>query len=119
MAPPDGAVRGVGLDLSFEAIRLCRRRGLTRLVLGTAERLPFRSGAFGAVSCRDVLAHVPDDVKAAREIARVAATGGARLPDDGGPPGVRRASRTSPRTSSGAIRPRSFAVIGRKRRDSS
>ncbi len=73
MAPPDGAVRGVGLDLSFEAIRLCRRRGLTRLVIGTAERLPFRSGTFGAVSCRDVLAHVPDDVKAAREIARVAA----------------------------------------------
>jgi SAM-dependent methyltransferase len=75
MAPPESAVRGVGLDLSFEALRLCRRRGLFRLVLGTAERLPFRSGVFRGVSCRDVLAHVPDDHEAAREIARVAAPG--------------------------------------------
>ncbi|MFI5182065.1 MAG: class I SAM-dependent methyltransferase [Thermoanaerobaculia bacterium] len=75
MAPSSGAVRGVGLDLSFEALRLCRRRGLTRLVLGTAERLPFRSGAFRGVSCRDVLVSVPDDARALREIARVCAPG--------------------------------------------
>ncbi len=73
MAPPRGGVVGVGLDLSFEALRLCRRRGLSRLVLGTAERLPFRSGAFGGVSCRDVLVSVPDVAAAVREISRVAA----------------------------------------------
>ena len=75
MAPPGGGVSGVGLDLSIEALRLCRRRGLSRLVLGTAEQLPFGSGAFGGVSCRDVLVSVPDDAKATREIARVAARG--------------------------------------------
>jgi SAM-dependent methyltransferase len=75
MAPPEGAVRGVGLELSLEALRLCRRRGLSRLVLATAERLPFRSGAFDGVSCRDVLVSVPDDASAVREIARVAAPG--------------------------------------------
>lgn len=75
MAPPQGAVRGVGLDLSFEALCLCRRRGLSRLVIGTAERLPFRSGAFDGISCRDVLVSVADDARTAREIARVAAAG--------------------------------------------
>jgi len=75
MAPPEGAVLGVGLDLSFEALRLCRRRGLSRLVLGTAERLPFRHEAFDGVSCRDVLVSVPDDSKATGEIARVASSG--------------------------------------------
>jgi SAM-dependent methyltransferase len=75
MAPSDGAVKGVGLDLSFEALRLCRRRRLSRLVLGTAERLPFRDSAFDGVSCRDVLVSVPDDSAAVREIARVAAPG--------------------------------------------
>ena len=75
MAPPGGSVRGVGLDLSREALRLCRRRGLSRLVLGRAEALPFRSGAFSGVSCRDVLVSVPDDERALREIARVARSG--------------------------------------------
>jgi len=75
MAPPGGDVRGVGLDLSCEALRLCRRRGLSRLVLGRAEALPFRSGVFSGVSCREVLGHVADDAGALREIARVASLG--------------------------------------------
>ncbi|HUM01081.1 MAG TPA: class I SAM-dependent methyltransferase [Thermoanaerobaculia bacterium] len=75
MAPPGGAVRGVGLDLSLAGLRLCRRRGLSRLVLGRAEELPFRSGVFSGVSCRDALGCVPDDSRALREIARVAGPG--------------------------------------------
>jgi SAM-dependent methyltransferase len=75
MAPPDGAVRGVGIDVSLEALRLCRRRGLERLVRGRAESLPFRGGVFGGVSCRDVLHGVPDDERALCEIARVASPG--------------------------------------------
>jgi SAM-dependent methyltransferase len=75
MAPHEGGVRGVGLDLSFEGLRLCRRRGLSRLVLGNAERLPFRSCSFDGASCRDVLFSVPDDSLALREIARIARAG--------------------------------------------
>jgi SAM-dependent methyltransferase len=75
MAPPEGGVLGVGLDLSFEGLLLCRRRGLSRLVLGTAERLPLRSGSVAGISSRDVLVSVPDDATALREIARVARPG--------------------------------------------
>ena len=75
MAPTSGGVRGVGLDLSFEGLRLCRRRGLGRLVLGRAEELPFSSGVFSGVSCREVLGHVADDARALREIARVSRAG--------------------------------------------
>lgn len=75
MAPPGGDVRGVGLDLSFEGLRFCRRRNLSRLVLGNAEELPFRSGVFSGVSCRDVLGQVVDDARALCEIARVARSG--------------------------------------------
>lgn len=75
MAPPAGGVKGVGLDLSVEGLLLCRRRGLSRLLLGKAEELPFRSGVFSGVSCRDVLVSVPDDMKALHEIARVARPG--------------------------------------------
>ncbi len=72
VAPPGRGVRGTGLDLSLSGLLLCRRRSLTRLVLGRAERLPFRSGSFDGVSCRDVLVSVTDDGLALREIARVA-----------------------------------------------
>ena len=75
MAPPEGGVVGVGLDLSLEGLLFCRRRGLTRMVLGTAERLPFRPETFHALSSRDVLVSVPDDGLALREIARVSRRG--------------------------------------------
>lgn len=75
MAPPGGTVRGIGVDVSLEALRFCRRRGLALLVRGSAESLPFRRGVFAGVSCRDVLVSVPDDVRALREIARVASPG--------------------------------------------
>lgn len=69
-----GAV-GVGLDLSFEALRFSRRRGLARLVLGSVEALPFRDGSFDAVATRDMLVCVPDDARALGEMARVARPG--------------------------------------------
>jgi SAM-dependent methyltransferase len=72
MAPPGGSVRGIGVDVSIEALRLCRRRGLEHLVRGSAENLPFRNGVFSGVSCRDVLHSVSDDGRALREIARIA-----------------------------------------------
>ncbi len=72
VAPSGSGLMATGLDLSLPALLLCRRRALRCLVLGTAERLPFRGGAFDGVSCRDVLVSLRDDGLALREIARVA-----------------------------------------------
>ena len=65
-----------GIDSSLCALSLARRRGRGRLVCGSIEALPFRSLSFAGVLCRDVLYMVPDEVRAAREIARVLAPGG-------------------------------------------
>jgi SAM-dependent methyltransferase len=65
-----------GIDASLRALSLARRRGRDRLVCGSVEALPFRSHAFAGVLCRDVLYMVPDEARAAREIARVLAPGG-------------------------------------------
>lgn len=62
-----------GLDLFPEAIRFSRERGLTRLIAGSVESLPFTESSFDAVVSLDVLYHaaVADDRHAARELARV------------------------------------------------
>ncbi len=45
-------------------------------VLGVAEEMPFRDACFDAVICLNVLEHVKDPFKAAREITRVLKPGG-------------------------------------------
>lgn len=65
-----------GVDASLRALRFARRRGAAPLVCASVEALPFREGIFAAVLSRDVLYMVPDDARAAREMARVLAPGG-------------------------------------------
>ncbi|MER3495551.1 MAG: methylase [Armatimonadota bacterium] len=65
-----------GLDMSDEALRLAQTRGLTRLVRGDAQALPWPRDSFAAVVTLDTLEHVPDDGLAMREIARVLRPGG-------------------------------------------
>jgi SAM-dependent methyltransferase len=65
-----------GVDVSLRALGFARRRGAAPLVCASVEVLPFRRGAFAAVLSRDVLYMVPDDARAAREMARVLAPGG-------------------------------------------
>jgi SAM-dependent methyltransferase len=74
----DLAVPGpaVGVDVSLRALGFARRRGAAPLVCASVEALPFRAGSFAAALSRDVLYMVPDDARAAREIARVLAPGG-------------------------------------------
>jgi len=66
----------VGVDVSLRALGFARRRAAAPLVCAAVEALPFRTASFQAALSRDVLYMVPDDARAAREIARVLAPGG-------------------------------------------
>jgi SAM-dependent methyltransferase len=72
--------RAVGLDLSEEALRFCRSRGVA-VVGGSLRALPFPDARFDCVTSFDVLYHrwVEDDAAAVRELARVLAPGGLLL----------------------------------------
>ena len=47
----------VGLEISFEGVRLARSRGLTTIVQGSVSALPFADSSFDAVVSIDVLCH--------------------------------------------------------------
>ncbi|MCK4412187.1 MAG: class I SAM-dependent methyltransferase [Candidatus Eisenbacteria sp.] len=68
----------VGLDFSAEALRLARRRALSRLVRASIVTLPVRSESLDIILSADVLYHrgVPDDLAALREAARCLRPGG-------------------------------------------
>ena len=72
--------RAVGVDLSEEALRFCRTRGVAA-ALGGLMALPFPDGAFDCVTSFDVIYHrwVEDDAAAVREMARVLRPGGLLL----------------------------------------
>ena len=66
------AARVVGLDPALDALRRARRRAPdARLVCGSAEALPFRSGAFETVVSGFVLCSVSDPTRALAEVRRV------------------------------------------------
>jgi SAM-dependent methyltransferase len=66
----------VGVDISREALRRARARGVAPLVLAQGERLPFPDGAFRAVACLGNLEHFLDPAAGARELRRVLASDG-------------------------------------------
>jgi SAM-dependent methyltransferase len=71
-----GDAEAVGLDSSPLALAYTVGRGVARAVLGDAQRLPFRPGAFGAAVSLDTLEHLPDDRAAVRELLRCLEPGG-------------------------------------------
>lgn len=76
--------RGVGIDISPEALALCRQRGV-RVARASLLALPFPDETFEALTSFDVLYHawVSDDEAAVVEMARVLRPGGillARVP---------------------------------------
>jgi SAM-dependent methyltransferase len=72
--------RAAGIDLSPEAIRFCRERGV-RSARASLLALPFPAATFDVVTSFDVVYHdwVPDDRAAVAEMARVLRPGGALL----------------------------------------
>ena len=69
--------RVFGIDYSFDAALHVRRTSSVPVVVGDMTRMPFRSGAFDAVTSGETLEHLDDDAAAAREIGRVLREGGA------------------------------------------
>lgn len=70
-------IKVVGMDVSFEALQRAkeraRRYGISyQLVLGDAENLPFKDGAFDFSFVHDGLHHLPDAYGGVREMMRVA-----------------------------------------------
>jgi SAM-dependent methyltransferase len=75
-----GRGRAVGVDLSEDALRFCRSRGV-QAARASVLALPFGPAAFDLVTSFDVLYHrwVTDDRAAVFELARVLAPGGLLL----------------------------------------
>ena len=72
--------RAFGVDVSQEALRLCRERGVSA-VLASVERLPVATESVDCVTSFDVLYHrwIRDDAAAVAEMARVLRPGGLAL----------------------------------------
>jgi SAM-dependent methyltransferase len=72
--------RSVGVDISEDALRFCRVRGVT-VARASVVNMPFENETFDVVTCLDVLYHrwVTQDAAAVRELARVLRPGGVLL----------------------------------------
>lgn len=70
--------RGIGLDLSADALRLARKKRLRLLQLASVTDLPIASESVDLVFSNDVLQHLPegDDARALSEARRVLKPGG-------------------------------------------
>ena len=64
-----------GIDTSREMVKRAKKTG-KRVLLGSAERLPFGDGSFGTALCLFTVLNMCDCAKAVREMARVLEPGG-------------------------------------------
>src|SRR5437588_2198585 len=73
----EAARRGaIAVGVDYDAAELRKTRALcgavrVTLIVADAAHLPFADGGFHAVICTETLEHLPDDVRAIAEIARV------------------------------------------------
>jgi 2-polyprenyl-3-methyl-5-hydroxy-6-metoxy-1,4-benzoquinol methylase len=66
----DRGYRVTGIDYAFDAALYSTRAGVPSVV-GDLTKMPFRDGAFDAMTTGETLEHLDDDAAAAREIGRV------------------------------------------------
>jgi len=64
----------VGCDMDFHSVS--KHRNIRKLVLGSADGLPFEDGSFDLITCNMVVEHLSDPAKAFSEMARVLSPGG-------------------------------------------
>ncbi|MBL8022459.1 MAG: class I SAM-dependent methyltransferase [Leptospirales bacterium] len=65
-----------GIDMSPEAIAFGQQFTTAKLMVGNAEKLPFKDKSFDAIVSTDAFEHIPDDNAAMREAFRVLRPGG-------------------------------------------
>lgn len=68
-----------GLEPSSRGAELARARGVGKVVEAAIEAMPFGDASFDLISCLDVIEHIEDDVRALRELRRVARPGASLL----------------------------------------
>lgn len=59
-----------GIDISPQAIKYCKKRGIKNIKLGKADQTGFKKSSFDIITLLDVLEHV-DDNKTLKEIYRI------------------------------------------------
>ncbi len=69
----------IGADLSAQALKFARKRGLTKLVQADLTRLPLQSACLDLLTCLDTLEHIENDTGALAEVFRVLRPGGFAL----------------------------------------
>jgi ubiquinone/menaquinone biosynthesis C-methylase UbiE len=60
-----------GIDISSHAIGYCRHKGISTIIQGDVQHLPFKSDAYDVVIALDVFEHLEDDIASMKEIRRV------------------------------------------------
>lgn len=68
-----------GLELSEDAIRYCRNKGLGIVRQGDACAMPFADASFDLILATDIIEHIEDDRRALAEIVRTLRPGGHAL----------------------------------------
>lgn len=63
--------RAQGVDMSEEALKFCRQRGVEEVTLHQAEELPFADQTFDLLTAFDVIEHIEDDRGALGEFHRL------------------------------------------------
>jgi 2-polyprenyl-3-methyl-5-hydroxy-6-metoxy-1,4-benzoquinol methylase len=66
----------VGVDFTFNFLKLAPPDSLTTLIQGDATNLPFCADAFDAVICSETVEHIPDEMAVINELARILRPGG-------------------------------------------
>ena len=61
----------IGVDFTFNFLKLAPPDSLEALIQGDATNLPFHDASFDAVICSETLEHIPDEVAVINEIARI------------------------------------------------